>query len=67
MDVMERGGTDAGSIQKCRRGVITGGISVPSRYIHSVVEMCHMDDIEANIALLVAFLENVHLADFYNL
>ena len=67
MDVMERGGTDAGSIQKSRRGVITGGISVPSRYIHSVVEMCHMDDIEANIALLVTFLENVHLAGFYNL
>jgi putative aminopeptidase FrvX len=67
MDVMERGGTDAGAMQKSRSGVITGGISVPSRYIHSVVEMCHRDDIEANIALLVAFLENVHLADFYNL
>ncbi len=67
MDVMERGGTDAGSIQKSRSGVITGGISVPSRYIHSVVEMCHIDDIEANIALLVSFLENIHLADFYNL
>ncbi len=67
MDVMERGGTDAGSIQKSRCGVITGGISVPTRYIHSVVEMCHIDDIEATIKLLVYFLENVHLADFFNL
>ncbi|MDD3656911.1 MAG: M42 family metallopeptidase [Atribacterota bacterium] len=67
MDVMERGGTDAGSIQKSRHGVITGGISVPTRYIHSVVEMCHIDDIEATIKLLVYFLENVHLADFFNL
>lgn len=67
MDVMERGGTDAGSIQKSRCGVITGGISIPTRYIHSVVEMCHIDDIEATIKLLIVFLENVHLAHFYNL
>ncbi len=64
IDVMERGGTDAGSIQKTRCGVITGGVSIPSRYIHSVVEMCHIDDIEATIQLLVCFLENVHQADF---
>jgi len=64
IDIMERGGTDAGSIQKARCGVITGGISIPSRYIHSVVEMCHIDDIEATIQLLVCFLENVHKADF---
>lgn len=64
IDIMERGGTDAGSIQKARCGVITGGISIPSRYIHSVVEMCHTDDIEATIQLLVCFLENVHKADF---
>jgi len=64
IDVMERGGTDAGSIQKTRCGVITGGVSVPSRYIHSVVEMCHRDDIEATIQLLVCLLENIHQADF---
>lgn len=64
VDVMERGGTDAGAIQKTRCGVIAGGISVPSRYIHSVVEMCHRDDIEASIQLLVYFLENIHHADF---
>lgn len=67
MDVMERGGTDAGSIQKSRSGVITGGLSIPSRYIHSVVEMCHLDDVEATIKLLVCFLEKVHLADFFSL
>ncbi|MBN2395980.1 MAG: M20/M25/M40 family metallo-hydrolase, partial [Candidatus Atribacteria bacterium] len=66
VDIMERGGTDAGSIQKTRCGVITGGLSIPSRYIHSVVEMCHRDDIESTIQLLVYFLENVHQADFLN-
>ena len=64
VDVMERGGTDGGAMQKTRCGVITGGISVPSRYIHSVVEMCHRDDIEATIQLLVCLLENVHQTDF---
>jgi tetrahedral aminopeptidase len=64
LDVMERGGTDAGSIQKTRCGVVTGGVSIPSRYIHSVVEMCHRDDIEATIQLLVCFLEHAHQADF---
>jgi len=64
LDVAERGGTDAGSMQKSRCGVITGGLSVPSRYIHSVVEMCHIDDIEATIQLMVKFLENIHKADF---
>ncbi len=64
VDVMERGGTDAGSIQKSRKGVITGGISIPSRYLHSVVEMCHRDDIESTIQLLVCFLENIHQAEF---
>lgn len=67
LDIMERGGTDAGAIQKSRRGVISGGISIPTRYIHSVVELCRIDDLEASIQLLVSFLENVHLADFYNL
>jgi putative aminopeptidase FrvX len=66
MDVMERGGTDAGSIQKSRCGVITGGLSIPARYIHSVVEMCNLEDVEATIKLLVKFLENIHLAEFYN-
>ena len=64
LDLMERGGSDAGAIQKARSGVITGGISIPSRYIHSVVEICHKDDIEATIQLLVCFLENIHNADF---
>ncbi len=63
VDVMERGGTDAGAMQKTRCGVIVGGISVPTRYIHSVVEMCHRDDIEASIQLLVCFLEEIHHAD----
>lgn len=66
LDVMERGGTDAGAIQKTRCGSIVGGLSIPTRYIHSVVEMCHQQDIQSTIELLVCFLENIHKADFIN-
>mgnify|MGYP000559180526 CR=1 FL=1 len=34
-DIMRAGGTDAGAIHLTRTGVITGGISVPCRYIHT--------------------------------
>ena len=37
-DIMRAGGTDAGAIHLTRTGVITGGISVPCRYIHTPAE-----------------------------
>jgi endoglucanase len=38
-------------------------ISIPTRYVHTVVETAHKEDIEAAINLLVAFLETCHEAD----
>ena len=57
MDVIRQGGTDAGSIHTSRTGVVTGGISIPTRYIHSPAEMVDTRDVEACAALLAAFLE----------
>jgi endoglucanase len=62
-EILPRGGTDAGAIQKTRAGVAAGTISIPTRYIHSSVEMVHKDDIEASIALLAAFIGEGHTAD----
>lgn len=62
-EILPRGGTDGGAIQRVHAGVATGTLSVPTRYIHSSVELVHKDDVEANIALLVAFIEEGHLAD----
>jgi tetrahedral aminopeptidase len=62
-ELLARGGTDGGAIQRVHAGVATGTLSVPTRYIHSSVEMVHKDDVEANIALLVAFIEEGHTAD----
>lgn len=62
-EILPRGGTDAGAMQRVRAGVAAGTLSVPTRYIHSSVEMVHKDDVEANIALLAAFVEDGHTAD----
>jgi endoglucanase len=63
LEVLPRGGTDAGAIQPVREGVAVVTISIPTRYIHTVVETAHKEDIEAAINLLVAFLETCHKAD----
>ncbi|MGI5963053.1 MAG: M42 family metallopeptidase [Lawsonibacter sp.] len=55
MDIMRGGGTDAGAIHITRGGVLTGGVSVPCRYIHTPVEMADLKDVEACIRLLAAF------------
>jgi endoglucanase len=60
IEVLARGGTDTAAIQRAGGGVPAGCISVPTRYIHSVTEMCHTKDIDASIRLLVAFMEDAH-------
>ena len=57
------GGTDAAIIQRQRTGARVCTIGAPTRYMHSTAQLCHKDDIEATIALLVTFLENAHRGD----
>jgi endoglucanase len=38
-------------------------LSLPTRYLHSVVEMAHCEDLEAAIDLLAAFLETADQID----
>ena len=47
--------TDADEIHLTRAGVPTGLLSVPTRYMHSPVEMCDLGDVEAIVQLIVAF------------
>ncbi len=54
-DVIKSGGTDAGAIHSSRAGVLTGGVSVPCRYIHTPVEMVDAGDAEACAELVAAF------------
>lgn len=57
-EVMTEGGTDTGVIHFSRGGVKTGGISIPTRYIHSPSEMISECDLENVIRLIKAFCEN---------
>ena len=54
-DILRAGGTDAGAIHITRAGVMTGGISVPCRYIHTPVEMADLSDAEHCVKLAAAF------------
>lgn len=55
LEVMTAGGTDAGVIHTTGEGVKTGGISIPTRYIHSPSEMADKRDIHAVVELIVKF------------
>lgn len=54
-DIIDRGGTDASSMNLIGAGVRTGGISVATRYPHSQSNVVSGDDIEAGIDLMNAF------------
>jgi putative aminopeptidase FrvX len=47
--------TDADAVYLSRRGVPTGLVSIPLRYMHSPIETVDLGDIEGAIRLIVAF------------
>jgi endoglucanase len=51
--------TDADSIYTARRGVATGLVSVPCRYMHSPNEMVSLDDLDRAAALLAAWVRRL--------
>ncbi len=57
MELLPRGGTDAGAMQKARAGSAAVTLSIPTRYVHSVNEMAAISDIDACVNLLARFLE----------
>ena len=52
-------GTDADSIHTAHRGIATGLVSVPSRYMHSPNEMIDLSDLENAAKLLASFARSV--------
>ncbi len=48
-------GTDANAMQISREGVATGLIGIPNRYMHTPVEMVHLEDLEHAAQLLAEF------------
>ncbi|MBQ9098408.1 MAG: M20/M25/M40 family metallo-hydrolase [Clostridia bacterium] len=55
-EILTYGGTDTSSIQMAGMGCRAGALSIPSRYIHSGVEMIDLRDAKAAVDLTVAYL-----------
>ncbi|MBA3825968.1 MAG: M42 family metallopeptidase, partial [Ktedonobacterales bacterium] len=64
MEVLPGGSTDAAAMQRSRHGTASATLSLPSRYVHTVNEMVHLGDLEADIALLTAYLREVRPEDY---
>ena len=58
-EILPYGGTDTSSMQLSGGGCRAGALSVPSRYIHSGVEICDLGDAEACVDLAVAFIKDL--------
>ena len=58
LEILPAGGTDTAGFQHTAGAKPVGAISVPTRYLHTVTESAHIDDIAATIDLLEAFLES---------
>ena len=54
--ILPRGGTDASTIQRKAEGFRVMTLVCPTRYIHTVTEMIHLDDLHATRDLLAAYL-----------
>jgi len=63
MEILPHGGTDAGTLQMAQEGAAVVTLSLPTRYVHSVVEMAHTSDLKAAIDLLAAFIETADKLD----
>lgn len=57
--ILPRGGQDGAAIQRSRSGVRTIAIACPIKYIHTVTEMAHRDDLDSYQKLLSGWLESL--------
>jgi tetrahedral aminopeptidase len=64
LEVLPRGGTDAGAMQRSRNGAAAITISIPSRYVHTVNEMVSQLDLDAAANLLARYLEEAHSGSY---
>ena len=56
-EVFIGGGTDAWSVAMSGEGVLTGGICIPMRYVHTAVGIVRMDDLEHTVDFIIKYLQ----------
>lgn len=64
MEILTRGGTDAGAIQRLHGGIPSFTLSIPTRYVHTVNETVHAKDVQASIDLLARYIEDAHNGEY---
>jgi endoglucanase len=52
-------GTDQNVMQLSRSGMATGLLSVPTRYLHTASEILSLDDVDASVAILTRFINQL--------
>ncbi|MBL0926422.1 MAG: M20/M25/M40 family metallo-hydrolase [Phycisphaerales bacterium] len=57
--ILARGGQDGGAVQLANEGTKVAGVVVGTRYIHTVTEMIHRDDLAAARDLLAAWMNTL--------
>ncbi len=57
LEVISKGTTDASAMQTTKAGVLSGSISISTRYIHTPGEIADLSDVENGINLLRKFIE----------
>ena len=64
-EILPAGGTDTAGMQRmATNGTIAGAVSIPTRHIHSHIEMANKNDIRANIDLLKVSISNLNTYDW---
>ena len=56
-------GTDTDVIFEVREGIPSGLVSLPLRYMHSVVEMADLGDVAQVVSLLTEFVQSITETD----
>ncbi len=59
LEVGDGGTTDATAIQLTKEGVLSGVVSIPTRYIHTPVEVSCLEDLENTVKLVVAYIKSL--------
>ena len=57
IEILPAGGTDTAGFQRSYGAKPVGAISIPTRYLHTVTEMAHRDDVSGAVDLLTEFLQ----------
>lgn len=65
MEILPAGGTDTAALQRyASGGSIAGAVSIPTRYLHQVIEMVNKKDVEDAVALLTSCIMDLDSFDW---